>query len=113
MDPVRGRSFFELVIEHTLQGSFAAPEYGGNRDTAGWRMLGIEGDSQPLGYSMFSLRDDRYHERPDQPMSTPNPDEIDANGNLAPKPLTPDGDTIQQGIFSLASIYETVEGSCL
>jgi hypothetical protein len=112
-DVRRGGTFVDRVIQHTLEGCFSAPEYGGNRRARGWRMIGLEGDSQPLGYSMFSLRDDRYHERPDQPMSTPNPDEIDANGNLAPKPLTPDGDAIQQAIFSFASIFEDiVEGSC-
>ncbi len=112
-DVRRGGTFVDRVIQHTLEGCFSAPEYGGNRGARGWRMIGLEGDSQPLGHSMFSLRDDRYHERPDQPMSTPNPDEIDANGNLAPKPLTPDGDAIQQGISALASIYEIVEGSCV
>ena len=39
-------------------------------------MLGLEGDDQPLGYSIFSLATDGYVERPDHPMSTPNPDEL-------------------------------------
>jgi hypothetical protein len=37
-DPSRGgRSFVDLLIGHTLEGCFAAPEYGGNANTDGWR----------------------------------------------------------------------------
>jgi gluconate 2-dehydrogenase subunit 3-like protein len=112
-DPVRGQTFLDLVIAHTLEGCFAAPEYGGNRYGRGWRMVGIEGDSQPLGYSLFSLRDDAYHERPAHPMSTPNPEEIAADGSLAPKPLTPDGDLLQQQISRFAGFLEMlVPGGC-
>ena len=39
-------------------------------------MLGLEGDSQPLGYALYSRRADAYRERADHPLSTPNPDEI-------------------------------------
>ena len=31
-EPRRDRTFVDEVIAHTLEGSFAAPEYGGNRD---------------------------------------------------------------------------------
>ena len=72
------RNFIDLVAHTRIEGCFSAPEYGGNRTGRGWRMLGLEGDSQPLGYSLYSRRDDAYHERPDHPMSTPNPDEVDA-----------------------------------
>ena len=113
LDPVRGTTFLDLVIGHTLEGCFAAPEYGGNRFGRGWQMVGIEGDSQPLGYSLFSLRDDAYHERPAHPMSTPNPDEVAADGTLAPKPLTPDGDLLQQQISKFAGFLEMlVPGGC-
>ena len=112
-DPVRGQTFLDLVIAHTLEGCFAAPEYGGNRDGRGWQMVGIEGDSQPLGYSLFSLRDDAYHERPTHPMSTPNPDEVAADGSLAPRPLTPDGDLVQEQISRFAGFLEMlVPGGC-
>jgi hypothetical protein len=79
----RDRNFIDLVTRHTIEGAFAAPEYGGNTRQRGWKMMGLEGDSQPLGYALYSRRDDAYHERPDQPLSTPNPDEIDA-----PRPLS-------------------------
>jgi len=36
-------AFFELVLGHTLEGTFSDPHYGGNRDFAGWEMLGYPG----------------------------------------------------------------------
>ena len=38
-----GRAFFEIVLTNTQEGFFADPIYGGNRDMAGWRMLGFPG----------------------------------------------------------------------
>ena len=35
------RPFFDLVIAHSMQGFYASPRHGGNRDFASWRMLGI------------------------------------------------------------------------
>jgi gluconate 2-dehydrogenase gamma chain len=35
-------SFFALVIDHTMQGFYGSPQYGGNRDQASWKMLAIE-----------------------------------------------------------------------
>lgn len=108
-DPLRdGRSFVDLLIRHTLEGCFAPPEYGGNADAEGWRILGLEGDSQPLGYSLFSLRTLSYRERPDHPMSTPNPDELAADGSLAPKPLSADGAEIQANITGFSRLLEQI-----
>jgi hypothetical protein len=43
--------FTGLVYEHACEGMYGAPEYGGNRDLAGWRYIGFEGDAQPAGYT--------------------------------------------------------------
>ena len=105
-DPRRGgMTFIDLLIEHTLEGCFSAPEYGGNKRRAGWAMLGLEGDDQPLGYSIFSLATDSYVERPDHPMSTPNPDEL-----AGPRPLTADGQFIQHSILTTAAGFSN--GAC-
>jgi Gluconate 2-dehydrogenase subunit 3 len=45
------RDFALLLYEHACEGMYAAPEYGGNRDLAGWRYIGFAGDVQPRGYS--------------------------------------------------------------
>ena len=106
LDPRRGATFLDILITHTLEGCFAAPEYGGNRHLAGWGMIGLEGDDQPLGYSIFSLAADGYVERPDHPMSTPNPDEVDpTTGALRPKPLSPDGARMQASIATLSGAF--------
>lgn len=112
-DPVRRRSFLDVVIGHTIEGCFAAPEYGGNHEGAGWRMIEIEGDSQPLGYSLYRAPTDSLVERPDHPLSTPNPDEVAADGSLAPRPLSADGDAIQQTISEFTAILEQLlPGAC-
>ena len=36
-------AFLELIIRHTREGMFCDPAYGGNRDLAGWRLLGFPG----------------------------------------------------------------------
>jgi len=79
--------FFNLVLNHTLQGTFGDPYYGGNRGFAGWDLVGYPGvrlavtpDEQRLGqrprqlhmsaydYSMFSNR------RPARADATPQED---------------------------------------
>ena len=35
--------FFRIVREHTVQGFFGDPAYGGNRDTVGWKLVGFPG----------------------------------------------------------------------
>lgn len=35
--------FFELVLGHTLEGTFSDPHYGGNRDFIGWELIGYPG----------------------------------------------------------------------
>jgi gluconate 2-dehydrogenase gamma chain len=37
------RTFFTLVREHTLQGMFGDPYYGGNKNDAGWKLMGFPG----------------------------------------------------------------------
>jgi gluconate 2-dehydrogenase gamma chain len=35
--------FFNLLLHNTVEGYFADPLYGGNKDMAGWRMIGFPG----------------------------------------------------------------------
>jgi gluconate 2-dehydrogenase gamma chain len=35
--------FFAIVRDHTIQGMFCDPMYGGNRDFVGWKMIGFPG----------------------------------------------------------------------
>lgn len=93
-DPRRdGKNFIGIVVQHVLEGAFSAPEYGGNDRGRGWTLLRLEGDSQPLGYALYSRTDDAYRERPDFPLSTPNADEVDG-----PLPLGPEAQALQRTI---------------
>jgi gluconate 2-dehydrogenase gamma chain len=42
-DPADPRSLFELLLQNTMEGFFADPIYGGNREMAGWKMIGFPG----------------------------------------------------------------------
>ncbi|MDB4937814.1 MAG: hypothetical protein JWP87_4786 [Labilithrix sp.] len=63
--------FRDLLIELVVQAAFSAPEYGGNVGLAGWKLARYEGDSLPLGYSVYS--EAGYREAPELPVAGPNP----------------------------------------
>ena len=57
--------FFEILLQDTRYGFFADPVYGGNRDMAGWKMIGFPG-------ARYDYRDwvERHNERyPHPPIS--------------------------------------------
>ncbi len=37
------KTFFKLLLQNTKEGLFSDPIYGGNKDMAGWKMLGFPG----------------------------------------------------------------------
>jgi gluconate 2-dehydrogenase gamma chain len=41
------KEFFETLRTHTMEGMFADPVYGGNKNFAGWRLVGFPG-AQPI-----------------------------------------------------------------
>jgi len=64
-------SFTSLLFEHTIEGLYAAPEYGGNRNLAGWKDIAFPGDIQPAGYT------------PDEVSRSDGPDPVDQTGIVA------------------------------
>jgi gluconate 2-dehydrogenase gamma chain len=54
---VKGSAFFALLLANTQEGFFADPIYGGNRDMAGWKLVGFPG-------ARYDYRDwvDRHNE---------------------------------------------------
>ena len=54
------KGFRDVAFNHTVEGTYAAPEYGGNRDLVGWKYIHYEGDRQPVGYTR------RQVEEPDE-----------------------------------------------
>jgi gluconate 2-dehydrogenase gamma chain len=43
LDGVPSKVFAEFLLQHTMEGFFADPMYGGNKDMVSWRMLGFPG----------------------------------------------------------------------
>ena len=56
-------AFTSLLFEHTIEGLYANPEYGGNRGLAGWKDIGFPGDIQPRGYSPADVERSDGHDR--------------------------------------------------
>jgi gluconate 2-dehydrogenase gamma chain len=108
--PRSGRNFFDHLLAHTAEGMFCAPEYGGNRDRIGWRLIAFEGDSQPLGYSLFDAGAGAYRERAEAPMSEPNPDEV-VDGMLVPEGLSPDAEAFAALIVGLLGGFDASESA--
>ncbi len=38
----KGRGFVTQLVLHTMEGTLADPAYGGNRDRAGWTLIGFQ-----------------------------------------------------------------------
>jgi len=51
LDLDRQPELAQLLFEHACEATYGPPEYGGNRDLAGWRAIAYEGDVQPRGWS--------------------------------------------------------------
>jgi gluconate 2-dehydrogenase gamma chain len=64
-------TFLSLLFEHTIEGLYSVPEYGGNRGLAGWKDISYPGDSQPVGYT------------PDEVSRSDGPDPVDDIGVVA------------------------------
>jgi len=43
LEGVKGKSFFEALLQNTLEGFLSDPIYGGNRDMIGWKLIGFPG----------------------------------------------------------------------
>jgi gluconate 2-dehydrogenase gamma chain len=74
--------FFETLLANTIEGFFADPAYGGNRDMAGWRMVGFPGPyAAYLGlYTRHGIRYDR------EPMSMADAHGLHDGGHGAATP---------------------------
>ena len=60
-------AFFELVLGHTLEGTFGDPHYGGNQDFIGWDLIGYPGlrlavtaEQQRMDAKLEPLRSSAY-----------------------------------------------------
>jgi gluconate 2-dehydrogenase gamma chain len=58
------REFFEALITIVMEGFFADPYYGGNRDMAGWKMIGYPGLMADYQAAIETYRGRRYTAKP-------------------------------------------------
>ena len=90
-------NFRDLLIDLVQQACFCPPEYGGTVNMGGWKLAHFEGDPQPLGYSVWSTAQNKYVERADAPMSTPNATD--------PEPLSTDVVAFIDQVISVFPTY--------
>jgi gluconate 2-dehydrogenase gamma chain len=58
------REFFETLLQIVMEGFFADPYYGGNRDMAGWKMIGYPGLPADYQHAMEHFRGKRHRPKP-------------------------------------------------
>ncbi len=61
---VPARTFFSLLLQNTMEGYFADPIYGGNRNSAVWKMIGFPGAIGMYGDVIEEYRNKRYEVEP-------------------------------------------------
>jgi gluconate 2-dehydrogenase gamma chain len=57
---VPSRAFFNMLLSMTMDGFFADPAYGGNRNAASWKMLGFPGLPATYADKFEEYRNKRY-----------------------------------------------------
>lgn len=62
--------FRGLFLSHLAEGMFGAPEYGGNTDLIAWHDYFYDGDSQPLGHTLYNSVTQTLYDRVDAPNQT-------------------------------------------
>ncbi len=89
--PAGTRGFTDLLFQHTIEGCYSVPEYGGNAGGVMWQSIEFPGDVQPRGYGAEEVT------------SSDGPDPVPATGIVAdllrlitstapePPPQTPSG----------------------
>ena len=64
LDGVPTQEFFNLLLAATMQGFFADPVYGGNRDKAAWKMIGFPGVIAIYSEHIKTYRNKKYDVEP-------------------------------------------------
>jgi len=64
LDGVPAQDFFNLLLNTAMQGFFADPLYGGNRDKVAWKMIGFPGVIAIYAEHIKTYRNRRYDVEP-------------------------------------------------
>ena len=58
------RTFFGPLYQNVMEGMFADPIYGGNKNKVGWRMIGFPGVVAVHGQNIVKFRDKKFVAEP-------------------------------------------------
>jgi gluconate 2-dehydrogenase gamma chain len=64
LDPFSSQQFFDLLLNLAMQGFFADPVYGGNRDKVAWKMIGFPGAIAIHSQNIKTFRNKKYDVEP-------------------------------------------------
>jgi gluconate 2-dehydrogenase gamma chain len=64
LDPLSSQQFFSLLLDLAMQGFFADPVYGGNRDKVAWKMIGFPGAIAIHSEHIKTYRNKKYDAEP-------------------------------------------------
>ena len=64
LDGVNGKAFFEALLDIAMEGFFADPIYGGNKDKVSWKMVGFPGLPSVYRNLIVEWRGKRYVAEP-------------------------------------------------
>jgi len=83
-DKPTATGFFKSLLKHTLQGFFADPAYGGNRDMVGWKLIGYPGAQR--AYTAQDLKNEAIQLQPQSLAQLPpfHPGAHSARGGIVP-----------------------------
>jgi gluconate 2-dehydrogenase gamma chain len=66
-DEPSAEDFFEMLREHTIDGMFSDPIYGGNRNMVGWRLVDYPGSQR--GYTVAEMKAEGHQREPQSLLS--------------------------------------------
>ena len=61
---VPARAFFNILLQNTMEGYFADPIHGGNRNKAVWKMIGFPGAIGMYADDIEKYRNKKYDVEP-------------------------------------------------
>ncbi|MGE5503342.1 MAG: gluconate 2-dehydrogenase subunit 3 family protein [Actinomycetota bacterium] len=61
---VPGKAFVDMLLANAIEGYFADPAYGGNRDMAAWKMIGFPGTRGAYADEIVSYRNKPFPAQP-------------------------------------------------
>jgi gluconate 2-dehydrogenase gamma chain len=64
IEHVSGQEFFEILLASAMEGFFADPIYGGNRDKVSWKMIGFPGVIAVHAEHIKTYRNKKYEVEP-------------------------------------------------